>query len=323
MKEADVKKLLAAATATPEAADKLVETAQKWVASGLGSWKPEVVGALTKRLVEVAESRTLPPSSRIAAGRLLGEVGDPRDQADAHVTIAHGDCIRGSKDHDDEGPMWIVYCAPFAIGKYPVTNAWYRKFVEAGGYGLSGRKLWDSNGWHWREMNSITGPKYIDHERLGAPNSPVVGVSYFEACAFAKWAGLGARLPSEGEWERAARGTGPRRYTWGDEWKPDLCNTAEMGIGTSVPIGCFSGSDSPDGVCDLLGNVREWTASPYGPYEGAADHPGMPSMQESTRRVIRGGSWQQDKEYATVTRRQRSQPDTRDSDLGFRLAFLP
>ncbi|MCA9448342.1 MAG: SUMF1/EgtB/PvdO family nonheme iron enzyme, partial [Candidatus Omnitrophica bacterium] len=94
---------------------------------------------------------------------------------------------------------------------YPVTNGAYRKFIEGSGY--ENQTYWSEEGWQWRTSETITKPRFWDDERFNGPDQPVVGVSYYEAEAYAKWAGK--RLPTEQEWEKAARGTDGRKYPWG------------------------------------------------------------------------------------------------------------
>ena len=138
-----------------------------------------------------------------------------------------------------------------------------------------------------------------------APNQPVVGVSFYEAEAFAKWAG--GFLPSEQQWEAAARGREGLEYPWGNEWTGGICNSHEAGLRTTSPVGLFPRSKSRDlGLEDLSGNVWEWCDSWYD--------------EDEDRRVLRGGS------FLTIALNVRSairytdSPGDRSTYLGFRLA---
>ena len=133
---------------------------------------------------------------------------------------------------------------------------------------------------------------------------PVVHVSWDDAVAYAEWAG--GRLPSEQEWEKAARGIDGRIYPWGDEFDAARCNSRESGIGTTTPVGRYSpGGDSPCGCADMSGNVWEWTASEYEPGSG--------------RRVLRGGAFSNGVRLVRCACRVRNYPIVRLRNDGFRL----
>lgn len=159
------------------------------------------------------------------------------------------------------------------IDKYPVTNEKYRAFIEAGGY--ESQRYWSEDGWKWRVAYSIAGPAYWNDTKWNKVDHPVVGVSYYEAEAYAIWAGK--RLPTEQEWEKAARGEDGREYPWGKEFDKDRCNSEESDIGHTTPVTQYPNGVSPYGCYDMAGNVREWCSSRYHEMKGL--------------RVIRGGSW--------------------------------
>lgn len=125
----------------------------------------------------------------------------------------------------------------YYIDVFPVTNAQFKKFLVETGY----KKR----------------PKFIEDTRLGAPDNPVVGVDWDDAEAYAKWAGK--MLPSEEQWEKAARGTDGRLFPWGNEINPSKCNCAEVGYLSSAPMGRFSEGRSPYNIEDMAGNVWEMT----------------------------------------------------------------
>ena len=161
----------------------------------------------------------------------------------------------------------------YRIGRYPVTNAEYRRFIEAGGY--AERRWWTEQGWTYRERQSWITPRYWKHASYNEPTQPVVGVSWYEAVAYCAWltaVGQQAgwlpttgelRLPTALEWERAARGTDQRRYPWGDE-VPDAerANYKDTGIGRPTAVGCFPAGVAGCGALDMVGNVMEWLATP-------------------------------------------------------------
>jgi formylglycine-generating enzyme required for sulfatase activity len=170
----------------------------------------------------------------------------------------------------------------FWIGKNPVTNLEYAQFVAATAY---------ESLKHWK---GETPPEEITLH-------PVTFVSQLDGIAFAEW--TGKRLPTQEEWEKAARGTDGRLYPWGD-LDDGRCNTTEAGIGTTSPVGQFSpAGDSPWGCVDMAGNVFEWTTSPSDKYF-----------------VLRGGSFNHGLDMAHCAFRVRHKPEFRFKNLGFRVA---
>jgi formylglycine-generating enzyme required for sulfatase activity len=170
------------------------------------------------------------------------------------------------------------------IARTPVTNTQYKAFVDATGYRPPQ---------HW-QVGQI--PK-------GKENHPVVNVDWTDAGNFSAWAGV--RLPTEQEWEKAARGTDGREYPWG-AWQPGRSNSAEAGIGTTTPVDRFPSGASPYGVLDIAGNVWEWCAD----------------WSDSSRqyRVLRGGSFDDNAQSVRCAIRYRNFPETRREHFGFRVA---
>lgn len=162
---------------------------------------------------------------------------------------------------------------PYQIDVYPVTNGQFEQFIKAGGY--RNQDYWSPEGKNWLSTERVGEPKYWKDDKWNQPEHPVVGVSYFEAKAYANWAGK--RLPTEKEWERAARGTEGLNYPWGNEFDKERCNTKEAGIGKTTRVTRYPNGISPAGCYDMAGNVLEWTSSWYDESEEV--------------RVLRGGSW--------------------------------
>jgi formylglycine-generating enzyme required for sulfatase activity len=150
------------------------------------------------------------------------------------------------------------------------------------------------------------------------PNRPVVGVSWFEAAAYCSW--KGGRLPTEAEWERAARGPDGSRYPWGD--KPPLDTSranCSLDVGHLTPVGLFPKGNSSEGLCDMLGNVWEWCEDWFGAYEvGGQKNPIGP--KDGEYKVLRGGSWSYDPREVRVSARERIEPTRRKLGFGFRCA---
>jgi formylglycine-generating enzyme required for sulfatase activity len=187
------------------------------------------------------------------------------------------------------------------IGMYPVTNEEFSAFVSAHGY--QNQAYWSQEGWKWRTENNIQSPEDWNDAKRNKSDHPVVGVSYYEAEAYATW--VGKRLPTEQEWEKAARGTDGRMYPWGNEFDKNKCNSDEAGIGHTMPITQYPDGISPNGCYDMAGNVWEWCASWYD--------------DEELVRVRRGGSWDDFPEFLRTSRRLGWLADNRWSELGFRL----
>ncbi len=157
---------------------------------------------------------------RLALGLCLGRLGDPRI-FDLRDPRAYVEVPAGTYPYGEEGGT-VEIEAPFRIGRYPVTNDQYRAFMEDGGY--DERRWWSDDGWAWVREKGAKEPGYWRDRRWNGPNQPVIGVSFFEAEACCAWAG--GRLPSEQEWEAAARGPDGHVYPWGDGWEDGICNTA-------------------------------------------------------------------------------------------------
>ena len=213
------------------------------------------------------------------------------------VYIPGGAFTMGSDSgKEDETPEQEVTVSSYNIDLYPVTNAEYQEFVAATGHRLP------------RNWKDGTFPE-------GKGDHPVVWVSWHDAQAYAAW--VGKRLPTEAEWEMAARGTDGRTYPWGNAFDSTKCNSSESGVRDTVPVGSYPDNASPFGVLDMAGNVWEWTADWYDAYRG--------SLYEFSRfgeefRVLRGGSWYDGADLVRASSRNSAEPDFRFSTIGFRCA---
>ena len=200
----------------------------------------------------------------------------------------------------DEAQPHRVKVKPFYLGVTAVTNAQYARFLKATGH---------------------RPPLYWRDKTLNAPNQPVVGVTWEDAVAFCQWltkvSGVLYRLPTEQEWERAARGTAGLRYPWGNEWDEKRANTQEAGHGMTTPVGQYSpDGDSPEGCADMVGNVWEWTDSPFEPYAGSSY---QDEYYGQGLKVFRGGSYYDDKTTARAACRDGNVIHYRDRNNGFRV----
>ncbi len=288
---------------------------------------------------------------RVLAGNTLSALGDPRfdperwylpkDPNLGFIRIPAGKFIMGSKQdegYDDERPQHELDLPDYWMSKYPVTVAQYRAFVEASGY------------------------KTTDQNSLGGTlNHPVAYVTWYDALEYCKWlnkqlsaishqlsvngntfwegiasGSLTVSLPSEAEWEKAARSPSPfgddatssgdgRVYPWGDKADPNKANYDETGIGGTSPVGAFPAGQSPYGLLDMSGNVWEWTRSfgynvskyPYNPTDGRED-----ISRKDVRRAVRGGSFALTDGLVRCALRNWYDPDFWDVNLGFRVVVF-
>jgi formylglycine-generating enzyme required for sulfatase activity len=226
------------------------------------------------------------PNVRVAARKSLLKIGTEQALTALHnnpplgmILIPAGDFLMGDQKQS-------VHVDAFYIDKVPVTNAEYAKFVEATGHPPPP---------NWEERGGTYPPDRANH--------PVVFVNWFDAQHYAAWAGK--RLLTEAEWEKAARGTDGRVYPWGDWFDKVMCNASEAGIGGTTPVGKYSPfGDSPYKVCDMAGNVWEWTATDWAP--------------GSSSKVQRGGSFANRGSYARCAYRYLGVPEPRNPNVGFR-----
>jgi formylglycine-generating enzyme required for sulfatase activity len=219
------------------------------------------------------------------------------------IEISAGPFTMGQDDGDREDrPAHEVDLPAYEIDQFEVTNADFAAFVEATGYQTDMEKAGKK---YWR-----------DSFGEGKESHPVVRVTWNDATAFCEWAGK--RLPTEAEWEKAARSTDARRFPWGNEWDPSRANVKDTGLRSTAVVGSFGSGASPFGVEDMVGNVWEWTSDWYQAYPGntAGD-----AYYGERCRVTRGGGWFDDEPQATAFNRNCGVPDvTANDDLGFRCA---
>ncbi|MBU3067467.1 ergothioneine biosynthesis protein EgtB [Nocardia sp. NEAU-G5] len=256
------------------------------------------------------------------------------------IVIPAGEFVMGTSTDpwalDNERPAHPVRLPGFAIDAAPITNAQYLEFIDDGGYHRP--ELWSERGWAHRRSADLSAPQFWEQDGGGAwwrrvfgtmtrlrPRQPVVHVCWFEAEAYANWAGK--RLPTEAEWEKAARfdaATGrSRRYPWGDADPGDA--TANLGQRHLEPadVGAYPAGASPAGVHQLIGDVWEWTASGFEPYPGFEAFPYREYSEVffgGDYRVLRGGSFGADQVACRGTFRNWDHPIRRQIFSGFRLA---
>ena len=286
----------------------------KRVWSSLGR-QPALSGAVRRR---AAAAEAL---ARIETG---GSVTKPAfwrlpDGEPVWVEVPAGEFWMGShKGKGDERPVHRVILESFLIARVPITNAQYRFFVEASGYRPP---------MYWEDG---TMPSDLE-------SHPVVSVAWHDAMAYCQWlagvTGKTVNLPSEAQWEKAARGSKDQRnYPWGGDWNDSYCNTSELGLGGTTPIGIFPEGVSPYGCLDMAGNVYEWTSSLWGkdwrkpeyidPYNPSDGRENLKAGNE-VMRLLRGGSWDLSRNYARCFSRDWYYPYSRGGGIGFRVVVSP
>ena len=248
---------------------------------------------------------------RPAAPLLLLQPGQPdfktpdeprQDVAGEMIFVPAGPFLMGSKESDsnadeNETPQHKISLDAFYIDKFEVTNKQYVDFIQKTSYISKG---------DWQSGYSL---KREEH--------PVTNITWDDAAAFCKWAGK--RLPTEAEWEKAARGTDGRKYPWGNTWDEKRANLFGV-LGTTSPVGSYSQGAGPYGALQMAGNVWEWTASKYEPYPYRVN--GDREVLEGTGlRVLRGGSWKYGSiKSSPTTQRDSASVTYSNSDLGCRCA---
>jgi formylglycine-generating enzyme required for sulfatase activity len=241
-------------------------------------------------IFDAERSATVPLKVRVEAAEALGQAGDPRLTENKWVRIPAGSFVMGEGDEAHE-----VELDAFEIGRYPVTVEEYGRYFEEGGREPGD---WD--------------------KQIQYPNRPVVNVSWQDADAYCTWAGM--RLPTEAQWERAARGQEGRPYPWGND-KPDKerANYDATRTGAPTPVGLFPKGATADGIYDMAGNVWEWVADWYGDYPKVRQrNPTGPENGEF--KVLRGGAWYFNSLYLRAAYRGRYVPEVRLNYIGFRCA---
>lgn len=183
------------------------------------------------------------------------------------VYIAEGPANCGARPGDifaqrEVEPGHVVWLSAFLIDKYPTTNEQFGRFVDDGGYGR--RDLWRPEGWDWREEAAVFKPRSFETLGFDDPEQPVAGLSWYEASAYAAWAKKA--LPTEAQWEKAARGgLDWRRFPWGEALPSSrLCNFGGR-RGATTPVGRYREGESPYGLADMSGNVNNWCRDWYWP----------------------------------------------------------
>lgn len=265
----------------------LVSLGREVLSAPANGTPPEAIRALVQQLVDTVEEGGGTGKQRLEVGEVLGLLGDPR--------------LRRPADKD----YWVDVTSelgPIVIGRFLVTNAEYREWVDAGGY--RDRASWSEDGWAWLQGCTDPWPVHAQDDasrQFVVPNHPVVGVTFWEASAYATASRV--RLPRSDERVWVCRGRERRPYPWGSPFGEGNANTREEVLGRPCAVGLYLRDRTPDGVTDLAGNVAEWMADEVG-----------------DQRLIHPGAWDQPSMAAWAKALALYPTDARWAGLGFRLA---
>ena len=322
----------------------------------------ETAAEIQLDFLHIINDSTQPGDSHVRAqiAECLGRFDDPRlTNENRWVTVPSGPYWRqyyGEEPGHGEG--WIEI-SEFRIQRWPVTVAEYQRFIEQRGY--ERRQWWGEASWTWLQSESVKLPDRWEWQLDKAANYPVVGVSWWEASAYCSWfsttnnglgSGWSVRLPTEAEWEKAARGgatltdeisndSPKREYPWGNGWDANNANTGEgEWLGTVIAVGCFPKGSGPYGGWDQAGNVWEWCLDWHDPRAYSRPERVNPVVDKlagvpkvfvvnnrgekvlAPCRVTKGGSWTAGKDQSRISYRNRLEPSKRFDDQGFRCAAI-
>ncbi|MBI1299670.1 SUMF1/EgtB/PvdO family nonheme iron enzyme [bacterium] len=289
------------------------------------------------------------PAGEFVMGSTEEEIEAAVEQCQQDINIedkaeSEAICVLVRPRLEAESPAHTVYLDGYWIGQTEVTNAQFRAFIEDGGY--TTERYWSASGWTWRVANSITEPEFWQDANFNGDQQPVSGISWYEADAYSRWltqkSGLAIRLPTEAEWEKAARGTDGRTYPWGDDWDPSRANYCDRRCGDAFafalwvdannddgyahtsPVGRFLNGASPNGALDMAGNVWEWTGDWYdSSYYATSPERNPMGPASGSERVLRGGSWSDNPSFLRGAFRLRYTPDYRNINVGVRVVLGP
>lgn len=287
-------------------------------------------------IISVALLNYLPSTQPAIARRSIPagcfRMGSTEDQVNASIEIANRfKDVTPADQYKSEQPQHTVCVGAFQVDESEVTNEAFQRFIDAGGY--TTRSWWTEEGWAWLQLNKSIAPNLSPVCRVASqmPKQPRVCVNYYEAQAYAKWAG--GRLPTEAEWEYVARGTDSRMFPWGNSFDSQRLNYCDRNCpenhkdsfndayGYTAPVCSYPSGNSSFGACDMAGNVWEWVADWYqiDYYQTRPNEEHDPKGPTSgVSRVLRGGSFDNLPSVVRSAFRSADAPDRQSPSLGFR-----
>lgn len=323
----------------PVTAGALVKALQQELAEKPSS--PEKTGffATLPRFLQQALAEK--PSSPVI---IQSKIANPKSKIDFDwVHIPAGEFLMGSdkrvdqEAQDTETPQHKLYLPDYTIARVPVTVAQFSQFSKATGYSYRTTAEEKGFAWNWAKKDGewqlleMKGaywvmPHWPQSDVSAKANHPVTCLSFYDVQAFCTWAGV--RLPTEAEWEKAARGTDGRIYPWGNQAPDKSLGNFNMDLRDTTPVGSYAKGASPYGCLDMAGNVLEWTSSLWGkdvnkpdfgyPYQ-ASDGRERTAGDDNTIRIARGGGWTTGSSWVRAAARHGRYQYLRFADLGFRV----
>jgi formylglycine-generating enzyme required for sulfatase activity len=302
------------------------------------SAKTGYAAALREMLAAFEPGGEVPEKVRVEVGEALGQAGDPRISDDDHadrIFIEGGAFWMGAQKDDRTQPGYDPECdgdeavhrvtlTGFWIDRYPVTVNRFRRFVEAGAEGYLDERFWSAEGWRWRKNVKRTEPRSWA-DQLSHSNRPVVSVSWYEAEAYCAWlsarSGHRVSLPTEAQWEYAARGGAGRKYPWGDAEPTDRHMNFKMRVVHATPVGIYPEGATPEGVQELSGNAWEWCRDWRAAYQ-PEDQTDPLGPNGGTSRVLRGGGFDLNARGCRAAYRFNNLPELGLGYVGFRCVVL-
>lgn len=274
-----------------DVAPSLLETLRRALAEDPGARWPSA--AAFREALSRAWSAYRPPEVITPATDARPDVAARKADTSGMVFLSGGRFLMGNNAAREQAPEFEAEVGPFWMDIHPVTVAQYARYLRETG---------------------APEPRFWRDALFNGPDQPVVGVSWREALAYARWAGK--TLPTEAQWEFAARGFENRRYPWGNTPpNPSLCNFGDH-LGMPSVVFLHEEGQTPEGIVDLAGNVYEWTMDPFVPYELALRDP--EAAAKYPQRAVRGGCWNSPPEELLTTFRRGFFPESRENTLGFR-----
>jgi formylglycine-generating enzyme required for sulfatase activity len=299
--------------ASSETLQGLVDELRQWLRVEPGE-EPDRLSDEIRGLLAEIDNPDTPPIRRLEIGDELARLDDPRKgvglDAESLPEIDWIEIPGGVFFYGENREKRVL--PTFHMARYPVTHAQYQAFIDADGY--RDKHWWEGLA---KSFNSPKEPGWTE------PNRPRETVSWYEAMAFCRWLSNGLsyeiRLPTEWEWEKAARGSDGREYPWGKIYRPGFANVNETTthagptyLVQTLAVGLYPQGTSPYGVEDLAGNVWEWCLNEF-------NNPVRVEQGNNEARVIRGGSWSMAPYYARTLHRGRYVPETHSGSLGLRV----
>jgi formylglycine-generating enzyme len=255
----------------------------------------------------------------------MGSAAEEVARATAECRKGGGESAQCAVLMEAEQPRHRVVLDAFLVDRVEVTTKLFGRFIEATHYRTTAEREGHSTVWvrpffqrRWTEVADASWRSPDGPGSFAAPDRPVTQVSWFDAAEYCRWAKK--RLPTEAEWEKAARGPDGRRYPWGDTWEPARANGDRLATAPR-PVGTYPGGASPHGALDMAGNVAEWVQDWFDKdYYTRGSERGVTGPETGEAKSVRGGGWYSTAVFLRTAARTYKPPEARNTNTGFRCA---